>query len=49
MGRKPLGPWVVVGVDGSADASAAVELAAEATMRGLQTADCRLEPARPGQ
>jgi nucleotide-binding universal stress UspA family protein len=37
MGRKPLGPWVVVGADGSADASAAVELAAaEATMRGLR-------------
>jgi nucleotide-binding universal stress UspA family protein len=37
MGRKPLGPWVVVGVDGSADALAAVDLAAtEAAMRGLR-------------
>lgn len=37
MGRKPLGPWVVAGVDGSADALAAVELAAaEAAMRGLR-------------
>lgn len=37
MGRKPLGPWVVVGVDGSADALAAVDLAvAEAAMRRLR-------------
>ncbi|MBX6354685.1 MAG: universal stress protein [Micromonosporaceae bacterium] len=37
MGRKPLGPWVVAGADGSADALAAVEVAAaEAEMRGLR-------------
>jgi nucleotide-binding universal stress UspA family protein len=37
MGRKPLGRWVVVGADGSADALVAVELAAaEAMMRGLR-------------
>jgi nucleotide-binding universal stress UspA family protein len=37
MGRKPLGPWVVAGVDGSAGGFAAVEMAAaEATMRGLR-------------
>ena len=37
MGRRPLGPWVVVGVDGSAQALAAVEVAAaEAAMRRLR-------------
>jgi nucleotide-binding universal stress UspA family protein len=37
MGRRPLGPWVVVGVDGSADALAATDLAAaEAAARGLR-------------
>lgn len=37
MGRKPLGPWVVVGVDGSAEALGAVDLAvAEAAMRRLR-------------
>jgi nucleotide-binding universal stress UspA family protein len=37
MGRKPLGPWVVAGVDGSPDALAAAEAAAaEAAARGLR-------------